>query len=40
MTLRIDDDVLRELKKRASKEGLTLSELADNSPVGYRPTRP
>jgi antitoxin component of RelBE/YafQ-DinJ toxin-antitoxin module len=26
-TLRIDDDLFRELKKRANREGLTLSEL-------------
>jgi antitoxin component of RelBE/YafQ-DinJ toxin-antitoxin module len=28
-TLRIDDDLFRELKKRASSEGLTLSELVN-----------
>jgi antitoxin component of RelBE/YafQ-DinJ toxin-antitoxin module len=28
-TLRIDDDLFRELKKRASNEGLTLSELVN-----------
>lgn len=28
-TLRIDDDLFRELKKRASTEGLTLSELVN-----------
>jgi antitoxin component of RelBE/YafQ-DinJ toxin-antitoxin module len=28
-TLRIDDDLFRELKKRASREGLTLSELVN-----------
>jgi len=28
-TLRIDDDLLCELKKRASREGLTLSELVN-----------
>ena len=28
-TLRIDDDLLRELKKRASKQRLTLSELVN-----------
>ena len=28
-TLRIDDDVFRELKKRATTEGLTLSELVN-----------
>jgi antitoxin component of RelBE/YafQ-DinJ toxin-antitoxin module len=28
-TLRIDDDLFRELRKRASSEGLTLSELVN-----------
>ena len=28
-TLRIDDDLFRELKRRASSEGLTLSELVN-----------
>jgi len=28
-TVRIDDDLFRELKKRASSEGLTLSELVN-----------
>ena len=28
-TLRIDDDLFRELKKRATSEGLTLSELVN-----------
>lgn len=28
-TLRIDDDLLRELKERASREGLTLSEVVN-----------
>jgi len=28
-TLRIDDDLFRELKKRARREGLTLSELVN-----------
>ena len=28
-TLRIDDDLFRELKKRASRQGLTLSELVN-----------
>jgi antitoxin component of RelBE/YafQ-DinJ toxin-antitoxin module len=28
-TLRIDDDLFRELKERASSEGLTLSELVN-----------
>ena len=28
-TLRLDDDLFRELKKRASREGLTLSELVN-----------
>ena len=28
-TLRLDDDLLIELKKRASREGLTLSELVN-----------
>ena len=28
-TLRIDDDLLRELKKRATREGLSLSELVN-----------
>jgi antitoxin component of RelBE/YafQ-DinJ toxin-antitoxin module len=28
-TLRIDDDLFRELKKRASSEGLTLSDLVN-----------
>jgi len=28
-TLRIDDDLFRELKKRASREGVTLSELVN-----------
>jgi len=28
-TLRIDDDLFRELKERASREGLTLSELVN-----------
>jgi antitoxin component of RelBE/YafQ-DinJ toxin-antitoxin module len=28
-TLRIEDDLFRELKKRASREGLTLSELVN-----------
>jgi antitoxin component of RelBE/YafQ-DinJ toxin-antitoxin module len=28
-TLRIDDDLFRELKKRASSEGVTLSELVN-----------
>jgi hypothetical protein len=28
-TLRIDDDLFRELKKRASRDGLTLSELVN-----------
>lgn len=28
-TLRLDDDLLIELKKRASKEGLTLSEIVN-----------
>lgn len=28
-TLRIDDDLFRELKKRASNEGLTLSEVVN-----------
>lgn len=30
-TLRLDDDLLIELKKRASKEGLTLSEIVNLS---------
>ncbi len=30
-TLRIDDDLFRELKKRASREGLTLSELVNHA---------
>ncbi|MEN8182900.1 MAG: CopG family transcriptional regulator [Myxococcota bacterium] len=28
-TLRIDDDIFRELKKRATSEGVTLSELVN-----------
>jgi antitoxin component of RelBE/YafQ-DinJ toxin-antitoxin module len=28
-TLRIDDDLFRELKKRATRQGLTLSELVN-----------
>lgn len=28
-TLRLDDDLFRELKKRASREGLTLSQLVN-----------
>jgi antitoxin component of RelBE/YafQ-DinJ toxin-antitoxin module len=28
-TLRIDDDIFRELKRRATSEGLTLSELVN-----------
>jgi len=43
-TLRLDDDLFRELKKRASREGLTLSEvvnlaLRQSLQTGKRPRR-
>lgn len=43
-TLRIDDDLLRELKKRASQEGLSISELVNRAlrqslPIRKRPRR-